>query len=106
LLESSEEAKTNAFLKFFGYEKKEKIEPRLHGLSYSRELHEQIEKGIMPSLKRGQPVMGKLTKEKLPPSIGFGPGKSMPDGKGDGSESQEQGWHFHKLRPSDMHRKE
>ena len=60
LLESAEEIKMNPLLKFFGYEKKERIEPRLHGLSYSRELHEQIEKEIMGRLRKGQPVMGTL----------------------------------------------
>ena len=102
LLESAEEIETNSFLKFFGYEKKEKIEPRLHGLSYSRELHEQIEKEIMGSLKRGQPVMGSLKKKKA------NEGRSGEEGEGedgDGSESQKQEWHFHKLLPSDIHRK-
>ena len=102
LLESSEETEVNPFLKFFGYEKQEKIEPRLHGLSYSRKLHEQIEKEIMPKLKMGQPVIGKLKKEKPKPNLSFRPGQARA---GEGSESQEQEWHFHKLRPSDIHRK-
>ena len=63
LLESAEEIEANAFLKFFGYKKKERIEPRLHGLSYSRDLHEQIEKGIMGQLRKGQPVVGTLKKK-------------------------------------------
>ena len=103
LLESAEETETNPFLKFFGYEKQEKIEPRLYGIAYSRELHEQIQKEIMPKLKRGQPVVGKLTKDKKGQQ-GRGDGKGK-DLKGGGSESQEQGWEFHKLLPSDIHRK-
>ena len=101
LLESSEETEVNPFLKFFGYEKQEKIEPRLHGLSYSRELHEQIEKEIMPRLKNGQPVVGRLIK-KDKQVRGDG---TAEEGEGDGSESQKQQWHFHKLRPSEIHRK-
>ena len=103
LLESTEENESNSVLKFFGY-KKSKIEPRLYELLYSRGLHEKLEKSVIPRLKRGQPVMGKLNKE------GDGKGKGKKgDGKGDkkggGSESQEQEWHFHELRPSEIHRK-
>ena len=102
LLESPEEVEANPFLKFFGYKKQEKIEPRLHGLSYSRKLHEQIEKEIMPKLKMGQPVIGKLKKEKPKPNLSFRPGQARA---GEGSESQEQEWHFHELLPSEVHRK-
>tara|TARA_Y100000310_G_scaffold257556_1_gene265650 strand:+ start:14 stop:583 length:570 start_codon:yes stop_codon:yes gene_type:complete len=102
LLESAEEIKMNPLLKFFGYEKKERIEPRLHGLSYSRELHEQIEKEIMGKLRRGQPVMGSLKKKAKEGMSGEeGQGKD-----GDGSESQKQEWHFHQLLPSEVHRKQ
>ena len=101
LAESVEEAEANSLLKFFGYEK-DKIEPRLYGLSYSRGLHEQLEKGVIPSLRRGRPVMGKLTKKKTKE----GTGNQEGEGKdGDGSESQEQEWHFHKLLPSEIHQK-
>ena len=105
LLESVEEVETNSFLKFFGYGKKEKIEPRLHGLSYNRKLHEKIEKEIMPKLKSGQPVFGRLTKEKRRPSLSMQPGKARNNREGDGSESQEQEWQFHRLLPSEIHRK-
>ena len=100
LLESAEEPSSNFVARFFGY-KKEKIEPRLHGLKYSRGLHEQIEKGLMPSLRRGQPVMGRLTKSGKEKSIGK-KGEGKAEGKGDGSESQEQDWEFHKLRHSEI----
>lgn len=101
LLESAEETETNSLVKFFGYNRDE-IEPRLYGLKYSRGLHEQLEKSVMPSLKRGHPVIGKLNKE------GVGKGKrgyAKTDKEGDGSESQDQEWHFHKLLPSEIHRK-
>ena len=102
LLESVEEVKKNPILKFFGYQKN-KIDPRLYGLNYSRNLHEQLEE-IKGRLKKGQPVAGKLKKGE-----GEGDGKGekadSKKGKGDGSESQEQEWHFHELLPSEIHRK-
>ena len=90
--------------KFFGY-RKEKIEPRLHGLKYDRELHEQLEKNVMPKLKSGQPVAGKFLKKAAGKKKGDGFGKEKGEGKGDGSESQKQTWEFHELRPSEIHRK-
>jgi len=99
LLESIEEIKANKVSKFFGY--REKNKPRLYGVKYNRELHEQLEKGVMPKLKKGQPVAGELTKGGH--RAKFDRGKSNK--KGDGSESQEQEWHFHELRPSDIHEK-
>ena len=106
LLESAEEPSSNFVARFFGY-KKEKIEPRLHGLKYSRGLHEQIEKNLMPRLRQGQPVMGKLRRGKKEgekgKSIGGEEGKVKGDG--DGSESQEQDWVFHELLPSEIHKK-
>ena len=98
LLESTKEEESSFLARFFGY-RKDKIEPRLYGLKYSRRLHEHIEKQIMGRLKRGQPVSGKLTK-------GQGKnGRANLKGKGKGSESQEQDWHFHELLPSEIHRK-
>ena len=104
LIESVEETETSPALKFFGYKKKI-VEPRLYELAYSRELHEHLQKNIMPKLKSGRPVFGRLTKEKKGSKMGFGPGKNPNKGKGDGSESQEQEWHFHELLPSEIHRK-
>ena len=102
LAQSTEEAEKNRLLRFFGYNKN-KTEPRLYGLEYSRGLHEQLEKEIMFKLKRGQPVVGRLTKEKGSGEPKEGDGKSAE--KGGGSESQEQGWYFHELLPSEIHRK-
>ena len=101
LLESVGVPDSNFLARFFGYQQ-EKIEPRLHGLKYSRGLHEQLAKGVIPSLKRGQPVAGKLRKK----AKGEGKGKNgKGESKGDGSESQEQDWELHKLNPSEIHRK-
>jgi hypothetical protein len=103
LLESVKNTDDNFLARFFGY-KKEKIEPRLYGLKYDRDLHEQLEKGVMPKLRKGQPVLGKLTKQKESGREGKG-GKGKGEDKGGGSESQEQEWKFHELRPSEIHRK-
>ena len=100
LLETMEKPKANRVARFFGYGKN-KMEPRLFGLKYSRELHEQLEK-VKGRLKQGQPVAGKLTKEGKNGKGKKGQGK-QGDKKGGGSESQEQDWQFHELRPSDIH---
>lgn len=103
LLESAEEEEGSVF-EFFGYSS-DNLEPRLYGLSYSRGLHEQIEKQIRPALQRGQPVMGSLSKMKGEGDKGK-QGKGEGSGKkGGGSESQEQEWQFHFLRPSDFLKK-
>ena len=102
LLETMEKPKANRVARFFGYGKN-KMEPRLFGLKYSRELHEQLEK-VKGRLKQGQPVAGKLTKEGQNGKGKKGQGKQA-DKKGGGSESQEQDWQFHELRPSDIHQK-
>ena len=98
LIESAEENQ-NAILKFFGY-KQDGIEPRLHEIEYSRDLHEQLQK-IQDRLKKGQPVLGSLK-----PTDGDkskkGNGKKAENKNGDGSESQKQKWEFHELRPSDF----
>jgi hypothetical protein len=102
LAESVGGADSSFLARFFGY-RKEEIEPRLYGLKYSRGLHEELEKGVMPRLKRGQPVAGKLSKDKAREGI-KGKGK-LTKGKGGGSESQEQEWQFHELLPSEIHKK-
>lgn len=101
LLESAKEKDKS----FFGYKTKGK-EPRLFEFPYSRKLHEQIEKSIMPKLKRGQPVVGKLEKKEGEEGLGK-KGKGKENGKkGGGSESQEQeDWEFHELLPSEIHEK-
>ncbi len=53
----------------------------------------------MDKLKKGQPVVGKLSGKK--PGDGK-KGENNQKTKGGGSESQEQEWHFHELRPSDF----
>jgi len=99
LLESIEEIKANKIAKFFGYSK-EKGQPRLFGVEYSRKLHEQMEK-VKEKTKNGQQVTGKLEKGEEGSKI-KGEKKGKADKKGEGSESQEQGWEFHELRPSDI----
>ena len=99
LLESVKEEE-DSWLKFFTY-KKSGIKPRLFELSYSRELHEQIEKQMRGKLKAGQPVLGKLS--KIQGQKGKPKGESgESDKNGEGSESQKQEWQFHPLRPSDF----
>lgn len=99
MIESAKKESSTLF-KLFGYNSKLK-EPRLFGLPYSRELHEQLEKDVMPQLKRGQPVYGSL-KKSGDKAGKRGTSKGDPKTKGDGSESQEQRWEFHQLRPSDF----
>ena len=101
LIESGKYSAPDPLAKFFGY-KKENVEPRLYGIKYNRELHERLEKQIIPKLKQGQPVLGKLTKkgENGKAKIaGKNKGKKQD---GEGSESQMQDWQFHELRPSDI----
>jgi len=104
LLEAANEKEPNKFIKFFGY-KKEKVEPRLYGLAYSRSLHEQLEKSVIPRLRKGQPVTGKLAKGEPKGEKGKKGNEKGPNNKKGGSESQEQEWHFHELRPSDFQSK-
>ena len=105
LLEAANEKEPNKFIKFFGY-KKDKVEPRLYGLAYSRSLHEQLEKSVIPRLRKGQPVTGKLAKGEPTGEKGKKGNEKGPNNKkGGGSESQEQEWHFHELRPSDFQSK-
>ena len=60
----------------------------------------------MLMIEIGEYIDGKLTKEEGGPKPGIGPGKAPNfKSKGDGSESQEQEWHFHELLPSEIHRK-
>ena len=102
LLESAEEMKASKISKFFGYNK-DSLQPRLFQLKYSRKLHEQLHK-LKSRLSKGQPVMGKLSKDKDAGKGKAGKGKKS-DKQGDGSESQEQDWEFHELLPSEIHQK-
>ena len=93
LIESGKYSAPDPLAKFFGY-KKENVEPRLYGIKYNRELHERLEKQIMPKLKQGQPVLGKLTK-KGEDGKGKIAGKDKGENQdGEGSESQMQDWQF------------
>ena len=67
----------------------------------SKELYRKLTRKVN-SLKILEEEIGKLKKEKPKPNLSFRPGQARA---GEGSESQEQEWHFHKLRPSDIHRK-
>jgi hypothetical protein len=96
LLESAEE-EGDSLIGFFGY-KSDDPEPRLYGLSYSRKLHEKIEKQMMGRLRRGQPVVGRFSKMKK----GAGEGEEEANRDGGGSQSQRQEWEFHYLLPSDF----
>ena len=102
LLESVEESKGNKVSKFFGYSNN-RLETRIYGLKYNRNLHEQLQK-IKGKLGKGQPVMGKLSKDKETGKGKNGDAKKY-DKNGDGSESQEQDWEFHELLPSEIHEK-
>jgi hypothetical protein len=103
LSESVEQPKGNKFIQFFQY-RKDKVEPRLYEIRYSRSLHEQLQKEVMSKLKTGQPVLGRLRKAD---KTGMGKNKGEGEAKksGEGSESQEQDWEFHELLPSEVHRK-
>ena len=95
---------SSALARFFGY-RQDKIEPRLYAVKYSRDLHEQLEKQVIPRLKRGQVVAGKFMKRSKRQGISTMSGE-REEGKGGGSESQRQEWHFHELLPSEIHRKQ
>ncbi|MBC8416731.1 hypothetical protein H8E06_00190 [bacterium] len=99
LVEGPNPHKDNFLYRLFGYQAKG--EPRQYKLPYSRQLHEKLAANVVPKLKSGQPVFGEFTKP-----TGKRGKKSAGEKKagkdGDGSESQEQDWEFHELRPSDF----
>jgi hypothetical protein len=103
LVESAEKKK-DSWLNVFTYNSSDP-EPRLFALPYSRGLHEQIEKQMRQKLQRGQPVLGSLSETKKSGKGKAGTNEREDDKRGGGSESQEQDWEFHKLRPSDFLRK-
>lgn len=106
IIDSSEESRMNSFLRFFGY-KHSKVEPREFGLPYSRKLHEQINNEILPRLKNGQVVRGKMEKGGGKDGFGKGKGKISGEGKkGYVGESQDQEWVFHNLRPGEIQQKD
>tara|TARA_Y100001963_G_C6635308_1_gene378286 strand:+ start:248 stop:832 length:585 start_codon:yes stop_codon:yes gene_type:complete len=101
LLESAKKKEGSFITRIFGYRSSRKIEPRLYGLPYSRQLHEQLE-SIKKKLQQGQPVLGKLTEaDKKGGNNGKNGEGKQENGKG-GSESQGTDWQFHELLPSDF----
>ena len=98
LLESAQEDDRHSISKFFGY-REGSNEPRLFGIPYDRELHEHLSKNVISKLKKGQTVVGKLSKKAGKLSRGD---DNKEKSEGGGSESQAQQWHFHELRPSDF----
>ena len=61
-----------------------------------------LQEELIPKLKQGQPVLGEFKKGQEGKK-GKASGKKGDNKKdGDGSESQEQNWEFHELRPSDF----
>lgn len=112
LLEGFRSKYENKLLNMFGY-KARKDEPRLFSIPYSRPLHEELQKEVVPRLKDGQIVDGKIVKNKGKGNgkggkgKGNGSGKGNADGvnKGGGSESQEQEFHFYNLPPGEIQKK-
>jgi uncharacterized membrane protein YgcG len=113
LVESFRTKYESKLLNMFGY-KARKDEPRLFSIPYSRQLHESLEKDVIPRLKDGQTVDGKFTKGdgsgsgkggKGKGNGKGGKGKGEGDGKGGGSESQEQEYHFYNLTPGEIQKK-
>tara|TARA_R100001086_G_scaffold185483_2_gene103805 strand:+ start:1587 stop:2168 length:582 start_codon:yes stop_codon:yes gene_type:complete len=103
LLQSAEPPKGNFVSKIFGY-KREGIEPRLFKLKYNRKLHEQLD-NIKKGLGKGQPFMGKLEKANKEGKAKGNEGEQNSNKQGEGSESQDQEWELHELRPSEIHSK-
>ena len=102
LAESVAQEESSSIARFFGY-RKSNIEPRLYGMKYDRELHEQLQKSVMGRLKKGQAVAGKFLKK--PKAKGEGKDGEELGREGGGSESQKQRLEFHELLPSEIHRK-
>lgn len=99
LLDSVKSKYDNKMLDLLGH-KNEVKEPRLYSIPYSRELHKELEKNVIPRLKDGQIVNGKMTKSGKQGVKGKkGDGK---DGKGGNSESQTQEYMFYNLPPSEI----
>jgi|TARA_Y100000310_G_scaffold181872_1_gene181901 hypothetical protein len=100
LIESAEKKKSS-WLHVFAYGK-DRPEPRLFALPYSRGLHEQVQNQMKGRLRKGQPILGSLSKIKGGEGKSKNGAQNPSNKKGGGSESQEQNWEFHELRPSDF----
>jgi hypothetical protein len=103
------------WLNLFGYETK-RSEPRLFRLPYSRKLHEDLEKNVIPKTRRGQTVTGKINKLKGNGASGEG-NEGTERGQGrdgnrqgkrsfNGGESLETEYMFYVLPPSQLMPKE
>jgi len=117
LVESKRDKYENRLLNMFGY-KSQRNEPRLFNVPYSRNLHQEMEKNVIPRTREGQVVEGEFSKGgsgggngkkgsgkgKGESGDGEGDGEGR-EGQGDGSESQEQEFQFHVLPPSEIHKK-
>lgn len=106
-LDSVKSKYDNQFFKMLKYES-DKNEPRMFRLPYSRQLHEQLQKNVIPKLQKGQKVTGKLSKKGGGKN---GKGKGQPEGKesdqkGGGSESLEQEYQFYNLTPGEIQKKD
>jgi len=116
LLESAPTKYDSLVMNIFAY-KTDRSEPRLFRLPYSRELHEELQKNVMPSNAKGQIVTGKLQAKgggkngqggkdgKSGEGKGNGNGKGVQgkdgkEGKGGGSDSLEKEYMFYILPPS------
>lgn len=104
LLDSIKSQYENKFLNLLGYHS-ERAQPRLFGVPYNRQLHEDLEREVIPRLKDGQAVTGTLKGN----GEGKGQGKGHGKGKGgtgkESDESLEQDLRFYDLIPSDIYTK-
>jgi len=118
LLESIPTKYDSLIMNVFAY-KTDRSEPRLFRLPYSRPLHEELQKNVMPSNAKGQIVRGELKSKGK--GKGKGQGKNGEqgngkngmegkngklDGKNNGSDSLEKEYMFYVLPPSYFLRKE
>ena len=85
LLESAPTKYDSLVMNIFAY-KTDRSEPRLFRLPYSRDLHEELQKNVMPSNAKGQIVTGKLQQKGK--GKGKGKGKDGKPGEGDGKDGQ------------------
>lgn len=102
-LDSVKSKYDDKFFKMLKYES-DKNEPRIFRIPYSRNLHEQLNKIVIPKLRQGQKVTGKLKKGQ---DKSGGQGKQGNSGgtknqNGGGSESLEQEYKFYNLQPSEI----
>lgn len=93
-------------LELFGYKMDKNGEPRLFKVSYSRKLHEFLEKEVMPQLKKGQAVRGQFRKGPGDTGQKGKDGKDSGQNEKGGSDSREQELMFYLLEPRHFLRKD